>query len=108
MDEVIGVCRKCRYAAKGWVGCGMLELDHLWFPCRCTKCEEMINGDLKQGAKCPTCGGETTPYDDPSLIATVGENTESQAWDLILTDGNYVCPKCGAPNFTFGVVATLD
>jgi Zn finger protein HypA/HybF involved in hydrogenase expression len=102
-SQVVATCR-CGVEAKILIGGGMLNFDTLcFFPCLCETCHDIVQVNLLEEAKrCPKCKSTTLiPYDDPRLSKTPGKRKVAQCSiedpldrDLILTNGNYMCPKC--------------
>lgn len=80
------------------------------FPCLCESCRDVVDANLlAKNLQCPKCRGHNLiPYDDPWLIGTAGERNLAE-WNmqdslgriLVLTDGNYKCPKCRKMTLTF-------
>jgi len=102
-SQVVATCR-CGIEAKILIGGGMLNFKTLcYFPCLCEACHSIVQVNLLAKIKrCPACKSlDIIAYDDPRLSKTPGKRTVA-GWciqdpldrDLILTNGNYVCPKC--------------
>jgi hypothetical protein len=102
-SEVMARC-ECGVEAEIMIGGGMLDfMTTCYFPCLCESCQAVVQSNLlEEPPRCPECGAENpTPYDDKSVIGAEGENVVAD-WnlqgklsrELILTDGNYKCPKC--------------
>jgi hypothetical protein len=80
------------------------------FPCLCENCHSLVQANLlAKVLVCPHCkAANLTPYDDPRLVETPGPRVVAQ-WnvreqlgrELILTDGNYRCPKCNRMTLHF-------
>jgi Zn finger protein HypA/HybF involved in hydrogenase expression len=109
-SEVIARC-ECGINAKILIGGGMESHMHTcYFPCLCELCHKVVQVNLlAKRVACPKCKKEhVTPYDDPKLIGKIG-GEEITSWDmaeevgriLILTDGDYLCPKCGKSTLHF-------
>jgi hypothetical protein len=93
------------------VGGGMLTfMEHCSAPALCISCREVVTIDLMDSAAtCPTCGGDPTPYDDPSLrpVQTVRDGP-AIAWNLpdgrsfeLEYEGGYTCPRCRQATMSF-------
>src|SRR5665811_564210 len=102
-SQVVATCR-CGIEAKILIGCGMLNFETLcFFPCLCEACHNIVQANLLEKTKqCPICKSKTLiPYDDPRLSKIPGKR-KVKGWtlggkrgrELILTNGNYMCPKC--------------
>ena len=93
------------------VGGGMLTFTtECWFPAMCRSCHSLVIVNLlRKEMRCPKCGSrKVIPYDDPSLIRVTGDeivaswNVESLSpSERVLTNGRYMCPKCGDPTLSF-------
>jgi plasmid stabilization system protein ParE len=74
-----------------------------YFPFLCEACHNIVTVNLLAPAHvCPGCKSPAVvPYDNPRLSESPGKNVVTK-WnlkakigrDLVLTDGNYLCPKC--------------
>ena len=79
------------------------------FPFYCEGCKSMFTGNIfSKKVKCPDCGSkEVIPYDDDRICKQKGEevafwSTEDKLGrDLILTNGQYLCPACGKHELSF-------
>lgn len=103
--SVVAKC-KCGVEALVDIGSGMGDfMTTCLFPCLCESCHNIVNVNLlDQSTKCPECGADAPiPYDDPLLLGIPGRR-EVAKWnlpgkqldrELVLTDGQYKCPKCG-------------
>jgi len=88
---------KCCYIKKSLVGGGKLNYKSIeYFPCYCNNCQEIVQGNLKaSNLSCPNCSSpKIFPYNNYSLISSVGKNIVARSFDNVLTDGYYKCPKC--------------
>ena len=94
------------------LGCGMSGPAVL-FPCYCKDCKELVVVDLlKKRIRCPKCRRKRplVIYDEPEMIGELGsevvdrysESTHRLGRDLTLTNGTYLCPKCGQHRLRFG------
>lgn len=84
------------------------------YPARCTTCRDIVTVNLLEEAlACPQCDGtEVAPYNRPELLKTPGRevsnwNMGRALGNLTLTDGKYLCPKCGKFELSFGRGGTL-
>lgn len=101
--RVIATC-KCGYCAVADVGYGMLNpLTLCFFPCMCERCKNVVQVNiLDVQPECPLCKSKNvTPYNDPKLSDGAGEEMVvlvnipyMKCSNFVLTDGNYLCPKC--------------
>jgi predicted RNA-binding Zn-ribbon protein involved in translation (DUF1610 family) len=102
---------ECGVHSEIMIGGGMSNhLKVCLFPCFCEKCRDIVEVNLfAKPAQCPECTDTNViPYDDPRLIGSLGKSNVVE-WnvahtfgrDLMLTDGNYKCPKCGKMTLTF-------
>ncbi len=118
--EVTASCEGCGYEPTSRVGGGMRDFTTTcWFPCLCEDCGELVEVNLLgRSGRCPKCRGErVTAYDDPVLQRSSEQERFSVAdWDmsdelgrqLVLTDGEYRCPKCGEMTLRFRMSALFD
>ena len=102
-SQVIASCG-CGVKAEISIGGGMMDFTTIClFPCLCNSCRNVVETNLlSKTPECPGCGtANPTPYDDPRVVGSPGENIVSE-WnveehlgrELTLTDGSYKCPKC--------------
>lgn len=108
--QVIARC-ECGLEEEISVGGGMMDFTtNCSFPCLCTGCHSVVEANLLDTAmSCPKCGATPLiPYDDPRLAESTGQKVVAQ-WnvgqelgrELMLTDGNYLCPACGRMSLRF-------
>ena len=90
------------------------------FPYYCEDCKSLFIGDrLAKKVKCKKCKSENIyPYDDKRACKRKGR--EVFKWNitdckkdkdevvLILTDGKYICPKCGEYKLSFIDMGCFD
>jgi len=102
-SQVTATCR-CGFKTKILIGGGMANFTTIcYFPCLCEGCHNIVQVNLLAKPKqCPNCHKTTLiPYDDPRLSKSPGKHAVVE-WKmqgrvgrkLILTNGNYMCPKC--------------
>jgi DNA-directed RNA polymerase subunit RPC12/RpoP len=108
---VIATC-ECGVSETIPVGGGINNFRKLClFPCLCEQCHKVVPANLldKKKMECPNCNAPNPiPYDDPRLSGSAGGEMVF-AYDLLkrigrdpeLTDGNYLCPKCGKMSLHF-------
>lgn len=87
------------------------------FPVYCQECPGLEVVNLYAGEPaCPGCReARALPYDDPSLVGVPGGNVIA-SWNTVkrlgralnLTDGAYLCPKCGKFSLRFAPVGLWD
>lgn len=80
------------------------------FPCLCEACHNVVQVNLlAKTEECPMCKSlDLIPYDDPRLRKSPGTRTVAE-WNLqervgrrlVLTDANYLCPKCKEMSLRF-------
>jgi len=75
-------------------------------PAYCERCREMVVLNyMAQRPRCPTCGGRSVFYNDPSLrkVPEDGkpERSVSRWGDFVLPDTEYRCPQCGEMRMRF-------
>lgn len=66
---------------------------------------------LSEPAWCPACGStDVVPYDQPELIGTRGTHDgvnwsmeDEPGRNMVLTNGNYLCPACQGLSLRFEV-----
>jgi DNA-directed RNA polymerase subunit RPC12/RpoP len=100
------------------LGGGMLNFrTHCAFPAFCEKCGVMFEANLlRKRISCPRCRGtkHVVPYDDGRLCRRKGGEVFQWAMgdqigrDLILTDGDYLCPQCGRFTMSFAMAGCWD
>ncbi len=74
------------------------------FPCLCETCKKLVQVNIMiQPLECPKCKDSAViPYDDPRLLGSTGPLQPSITWgDHILTNGDYLCPKCKKMSLRF-------
>jgi Zn finger protein HypA/HybF involved in hydrogenase expression len=102
-SQVISICN-CGLKKEILIGGGMSTFTfECFFPCLCENCSDVVQVNLLElNPKCPECDGEDIiSYDNALLIGEKG-NQVVESWcvqdkidrELILTNGNYKCPKC--------------
>lgn len=110
------------------IGGGMHTFRELClFPVFCRSCKQggvvnLFEGRVGKAAKtadaetaqCKNCGStDIIPYDEPELVARKGAVVESWGAEevlgrvLVLTDGEYFCPKCKQFKLTFKSVPLM-
>ena len=93
------------------IGGGMANFEAFCaFPCLCEGCHNLVQANLLEKVLvCPQCHqAKLVPYDDPRLVESPGPHVVAQ-WnlreqlgrELVLTDGNYRCPKCNRMTLRF-------
>ena len=109
-SQVTAQC-ECGVKATLGIGGGMANFMHTClFPCLCENCQSLVQVNLlAKEPRCPQCGAtNVTAYDDPRLVGSPGQRVVAQ-WnmreqlgrELLLTDGNYRCPKCRGMTLRF-------
>ncbi len=93
------------------IGCGMKDAaTTTLFPCLCIACHSIVPVNLQAPAQhCPKCQSRAViSYDDPRLLQSPGnkklvdwKTQEKLGRELVLTDGNYLCPKCSTMSLQF-------
>ncbi len=106
MGSIISAKCNCGFEKEMFLGGGMQNFTtYCNFPVYCEECRILFESNLfDKEIFCPKCKGtKTIPYDKkclqrgtPIFEWNIGDKT------LTLTDGNYLCPKCGS--FTMGFV----
>ncbi len=117
MGSVVKAKCDCGYRREMALGGGMMNFTTLCnFPCYCDTCSDLFEANLfLQKISCPECGGtDTRPYDDDGLCSKRGSPVfswtaqEKLGRELILTNGEYLCPKCGRFSLRFEDVGCWD
>lgn len=109
-SEVIAKC-ECGVEEPILIGCGCTKPQSTcYFPCLCKNCHQVVIGNLlSKRPKCPDCKStRLIPYHDPCLIGVPGTK-QVVGWktffepiqEFELTDGKYLCPKCGNMTLEF-------
>jgi Zn finger protein HypA/HybF involved in hydrogenase expression len=101
-SQITATCR-CGLEVNVLIGGGFEDFTkNCYFPCLCEACHNIVEVNiLAKTKRCPKCKSPALiAYDDPRLSKTPGKRTVAE-WciqeldrDLILTNGNYMCPKC--------------
>ena len=112
MGSAVNAVCECGYRQDNlMIGGGMMTFTTLClFPCLCKSCSAVTPVNLlRKRLKCETCGStKVTPYNAPELAGEIGQHNLT-AWgvddglerDVELTDGTYLCPKCGKHSLRF-------
>jgi len=126
--KVKAVC-KCGLSRGIKIGGGRNTFKYIrYFPCLCEDCKDVVQVNLLENRykkitldelmsggstrievplneriyNCPKCKGTNViPYTDSKLIGKIGEEEVARAFDDVLTDGNYKCPKCDKMTLKF-------
>jgi hypothetical protein len=109
-SSVRGKC-PCGFDFEVPMGGGMRNFSTTrYFPCLCEACHTIVPVNLLALAQqCPECNNQALiSYDDPRMSESPGKGVVA-GWDLkeqlgrelILTDGNYLCPKCNHLSLRF-------
>ena len=109
-SQVTAECQ-CGFHASVAIGGGVLDFTTTcYFPGLCDACHHSVQVNLLAGTKqCPTCKSPALiPYDDPRLPESPGKRATTElnmlgrlGRQLMLTDGNYRCPKCNKMSLRF-------
>lgn len=104
MGSSVSASCSCGYSADAMIGGGMLSFHNTClFPAICNECDEIVEVNLMaESLACGTCDSENVqPYtkDDlkgePGSTSVVEWNYERDGFPTLLTDGTYLCPRCG-------------
>ena len=105
MGSIIKSCCSCGYEKSMFLGGGMADFTkNCNFPIYCEDCRILFEDNLLGNQlQCPKCKGtKATPYDKKcSRKGNPVFEWNIRGKSLVLTDGNYVCPKCGNHALTF-------
>jgi hypothetical protein len=105
MGSIIKAYCSCGYEKSMFLGGGMESFNtYCCFPVYCEECRILFEDNLfGNQLQCPKCKGfKTTSYDKKcSLKGDTVFEWNVRDMSLILTDGNYVCPRCSKPALTF-------
>jgi hypothetical protein len=112
MGSIISAICGCGYENTMPLGGGMENFTtYCNFPFYCEECRILFEENaFEEQVSCPKCKGtKTDPYDKKCLQ----EGTSVFEWDvgdreLILTNGNHICPKCGDYSLTFEEAGCWD
>ena len=106
-SKVKAIC-KCGVNKDILIGGGMATFKYqCFFPCLCLDCKDVVQVNLKGilPLSCPDCnGGNVTPYNDDRLCSVKGDREIINYYlghDLVLTNGNYYCGRCGKSELRF-------
>lgn len=109
-SQVTATCR-CGLEVNVLIGGGMANFTTTcYFPCLCEACHNIVQVNLfAKGKQCPKCKSPVPiSYDDPRLSESPGERAvaewnmqEQLGRELMLTDGNHMCPKCSKMSLRF-------
>ena len=97
-------CFACGYDTFLTLGAGRANhLTHAAWPVSCKDCAAITTANFKQKPlNCQECrSGNVVPMTDRGQWQGDGKNNERWG-ELTLTDGHYLCPKCGAFELRFG------
>ena len=117
MGSIVKAHCGCGYEKEMFLGGGMLNFTtHCNFPLYCAQCKILFEGNLfKKKITCPKCGtNDVVPYDSDKLCSRKGERvfdwnaTAEIGRVLELTEGDYICPKCGRFAMSFADVGRWD
>ena len=113
---VDGTCKQCGYKKKEMYLCGgmMNHKTFAIFPYYCEKCGKVVAHNTLE--KCPFChcGQLMVRYDDPTLSKQKSEGSRKVfSWkigneELVLTDNDYLCPKCKGHTLRWSMVGLWD
>jgi hypothetical protein len=117
MGSIIKARCDCGFSqAELYLGGGMRTFqEECLFPVLCMKCHSLsIANLLEKDICCPKCDeSDVKPYDLPALSDRKGKiifewNTDRIGRTLTLTEGEYLCPKCGKFSMHFYEVGNWD
>lgn len=104
MGHTIDATCTCGFDARDlMIGGGMRDhTTNCSYPAICKGCHDIVTVNLLDAApSCSECEGtEVTAYNRPELLMTLGRPVSNWG-DLTLTDGKYLCPKCGSFELSF-------
>lgn len=95
-NTITAKCKKCEFSQSITIGGTRSSFQtHSYWPIYCSHCEDIISTNIRNiPLKCDDCNStDVTKYDATHLVKG-GTSEVSRAWDDILTDGDYFCPKC--------------
>jgi len=109
-SEVTATCQ-CGLNVSILIGGGMSDFTTTcYFPCLCETCHNIVQVNLlAKTRQCPECKSTALiAYDDPRLSESPGQHAVAE-WnmqgqlgrELMLTDGDYMCPKCNKFSLSF-------
>lgn len=109
-SSVKGACT-CGLDVEIPIGGGMANFGNTrYFPCLCEACHDIVPINLLATTpQCPQCKSPAfVSYDDPRMSDSPGLHTlagwnlkEKIGREVVLTDGNYRCPKCNNLSLKF-------
>jgi hypothetical protein len=117
MGSIVRASCNCGYEIVMPLGGGMMNFTtYCNFPYYCKNCRILFEANLLgKRISCRKCHGkDILPYDDNSLCRQKGNTVfswhigEAIEKELILTDGKYLCPKCGDFGMSFSDVGNWD
>ena len=117
MGSIVKAYCGCGYERLMPLGGGMMNFTaHCNFPVYCPKCKVLFEANLvRKAIKCPECGDRNVlSYENDELCRKKGEAVFE--WNLPgklggtlkLTDGKYLCPKCGKYTMSFSDMGNWD
>ena len=77
-------------------------------PAYCEKCKALVVVNYKdENPRCPTCYGECTFYNDPTL-SLANKEKKIQWCDFFLPTSDCLCPRCGRKTMEFIYQGNFD
>jgi hypothetical protein len=105
MGSQVNASCECGFQSSSLIGGGMHNfMTTCYFPCLCERCCDIVQLNLlSKKLRCRKCRStKIIPFDDVRLCETKGKEKvvewnmmEMLGRKLVLTNGNYKCPKCG-------------
>ena len=113
---VDGTCKQCGYEKKRmYLFGGMLNHATIAsFPYHCEKCGEVVVHNALEKRASSHCGQLMVRYDDPTLSKQKSKAPHKVvSWnigneELVLTDNDYLCPKCKGYTLRWSMVGLWD
>ena len=104
MGSSVKAACECGYSSEAMIGGGMMNfMTTCLFPAICSDCHELVEVNLlAERQTCEACESERVQaYDQEQLLGELGSEVvvdwhhAEKGLAVALTDGRYLCPKCG-------------
>ncbi len=118
MGTIIKADCRCGFEKEMFLGGGMMNFTkYCAYPMYCGQCRILFESNLFQKQiSCPNCNraNDVVPYDHERVCRRKGKEVFRWATEheigrnLTLTDGEYLCPKCGRFTLSFTMSGYWD
>ena len=95
-NTVKAVCDGCNFSKMITIGGSRSSyMTHCYWPMYCEKCRDISDVNIRKTPfSCDNCESENLKKYDARNLVKGGTKEITRAWDDVLTDGDYFCPKC--------------